>query len=80
VSRSVGPLLNFSGMARAHATVNGAARKSNGRAAISEAPRLSYDAVKEFEGTRYTGMKIGRGHKWRWTPTITRPVSSTRNL
>src|SRR5262245_36958755 len=24
----------------------------------------TYNAFKEFEGKRYTGMKIGRGHKW----------------
>lgn len=24
----------------------------------------AYDDFKEFEGRRYTGMKIGRGHKW----------------
>jgi len=24
----------------------------------------SYNAFKEFEGRRYTGMKIGRSHKW----------------
>jgi hypothetical protein len=24
----------------------------------------SYDSFKEFEGQRYTGMKIGRSHKW----------------
>lgn len=24
----------------------------------------TYDAFKEFEGRRYTGMKIGRSHKW----------------
>jgi hypothetical protein len=24
----------------------------------------SYDQFKEFEGRRYTGMKIGRSHKW----------------
>jgi hypothetical protein len=23
-----------------------------------------YDAFKEFEGRRYTGMKVGRRHKW----------------
>jgi hypothetical protein len=23
-----------------------------------------YNAFKEFEGQRYTGMKVGRGHKW----------------
>lgn len=26
----------------------------------------SYDARKEFEGRRYTGVKVGRGHKWRY--------------
>jgi hypothetical protein len=24
----------------------------------------SYDSAKEFEGKRYTGMKVGRSHKW----------------
>jgi hypothetical protein len=26
----------------------------------------AYDQFKVFEGKRYTGMKIGRGHKWRY--------------
>jgi hypothetical protein len=25
---------------------------------------LSYDEFKEYEGRKYTGMKIGRSHKW----------------
>src|SRR5947208_14233810 len=28
----------------------------------------AYDQFKEHEGKRYTGMKIGRGHKWRYDP------------
>jgi hypothetical protein len=28
--------------------------------------KAAYDQVKEFEGKRYTGMKIGRGHKWKY--------------
>ena len=24
----------------------------------------TYNAYKEFEGQQYTGMKIGRSHKW----------------
>ena len=41
-------------------------------------PRVSFDAFKEFEGKRYTGMKIGRGHHWRydegdWTETKVTP-------
>lgn len=27
-------------------------------------PRVSYDDFKEFEGQTYTGMKVGRSHKW----------------
>jgi hypothetical protein len=27
-------------------------------------PAVSYDEFKEYEGQRYTGMKIGRSHKW----------------
>ena len=27
---------------------------------------VSYNEFKEYEGQRYTGMKIGRSHKWRY--------------
>ncbi|MGQ0814019.1 MAG: hypothetical protein ACT4O1_06090 [Gemmatimonadota bacterium] len=27
-------------------------------------PAVSYNEFKEFEGRKYTGMKIGRSHKW----------------
>jgi hypothetical protein len=30
------------------------------------ATRSSYDRVKEFRGKRYTGMQVGRSHKWRY--------------
>jgi len=30
----------------------------------------TYDAFKEFEGRRYTGMKVGRGHKWNYDPGV----------
>jgi hypothetical protein len=55
---------------------NGRAKKSellaapsgDGRATKKEAPEkdiaASYNEFKEFEGKRYTGMKIGRAHKW----------------
>src|SRR3954466_10388393 len=29
-------------------------------------PKTAYDQFKEHEGKRYTGMKIGRGHKWQY--------------
>src|SRR5438045_7337666 len=30
--------------------------------------RSTYDQIKEFEGKRYTGMRVGRSHKWRYDP------------
>lgn len=27
-------------------------------------PSVSYDEFKQYEGQRYTGMKVGRSHKW----------------
>ena len=38
-------------------------RKSAARASQSD-PSVSYDEFKEYEGQRYTGMKVGRSHKW----------------
>jgi hypothetical protein len=38
--------------------------KSNGTRKTKK--QSSYDVFKEYEGTRYTGMRIGRGHKWRY--------------
>jgi hypothetical protein len=32
----------------------------------SSDPAVSYNEFKEYEGQRYTGMKIGRGHTWRY--------------
>src|SRR6185436_14775878 len=31
-----------------------------------KAKRSGYDQFKEFQGKRYTGMKVGRRHKWRY--------------
>jgi hypothetical protein len=28
--------------------------------------KTAYDAPKEFQGKRYTGMKVGRRHSWRY--------------
>jgi hypothetical protein len=50
---------NKNGSARA------GARKKNG-AARATPPLASYDAFKEYKGKRYTGMKVGRGHKWKY--------------
>lgn len=31
-----------------------------------EQARSAYDRLKEFGGKKYTGMKVGRGHKWHY--------------
>jgi hypothetical protein len=47
---------------------DGKAASQDGRAKKKEAPQediaASYNEFKEFEGKKYTGMKIGRTHKW----------------
>ena len=32
----------------------------------SSDPAVSYDEFKEYEGRKYTGMKIGRSHRWHY--------------
>jgi hypothetical protein len=47
----------------------GSATKANGGKRSGSAPaRASYDQFKEFQGKRYTGMKVGRRHKWTYDP------------
>jgi hypothetical protein len=44
-----------------------AAKPSSAKHSTKEArsdPAVSYNEFKEYEGQRYTGMKIGRSHKW----------------
>src|SRR5438105_13649308 len=38
--------------------------------ALSDDVAETYNRFKEFEGRRYTGMKIGRGHKWNYDPGV----------
>jgi hypothetical protein len=40
-------------------------RKRSTKEAKSD-PAVSYDDFKQHEGQRYTGMKIGRSHKWHY--------------
>src|SRR5438876_2812143 len=40
------------------------ARKPKKQATSSGDLAVTYNQFKEFEGRRYTGMKIGRSHKW----------------
>jgi hypothetical protein len=37
---------------------------------VNDDVAATYDAFKEFEGRRYTGMRVGRGHKWNYDPGV----------
>ena len=39
-------------------------KRSSARPAAGSDIAETYDAFKEFEGQRYTDMKVGRSHKW----------------
>ena len=43
-----------------------AGRTTRTKSRRGAAARTSYDEIKEFEGRRYTGMKVGRRHRWRY--------------
>ena len=40
----------------------------------------TYNSLKEFEGRKYTGMKIGRAHKWNYDPGVWREKKVTPDL
>lgn len=41
-------------------------RKAKSNATGKAGVAASYDAMKSFHGQRYTGMKVGRGHTWKY--------------
>jgi hypothetical protein len=43
-------------------------------------PAVSYDDFKTYEGRRYTGMKIGRSHKWHYDPGEWKETKITPDL
>jgi len=51
--------------------MEGKARGSHGKKqSLEDDVAATYDAFKEFEGRRYTGMRVGRGHKWNYDPGV----------
>lgn len=43
-------------------------------------PAVSYNDFKEYEGQRYTGMKIGRSHKWNYDSGVWKETKVTPDL
>ncbi len=51
--------------------MEGKARASHGKKQpLDDDVAATYEAFKEFEGRRYTGMRVGRGHKWEYDPGV----------
>ena len=53
---------------------------TNGRKPSQSDPSVSYDKFKEYEGRKYTGMKIGRGHTWHYDPGVWKETKVTPDL
>jgi hypothetical protein len=57
--------------------MKGKARSSRReRQALSDDVAATYDAFKEFEGRRYTGMRVGRSHE---RQALARRVTQSRS-
>jgi hypothetical protein len=41
---------------------------------------VSYEGFKEYEGKKYTGMKVGRSHKWYYDEGVWRETKVTPDL
>src|ERR687883_960065 len=59
--------------------VKASSAKSSTNGAKSD-PAVSYNEFKEYEGQRYTGMKIGRSHKWYYDPGEWKETKITPDL
>src|ERR1043165_8621514 len=59
------------------------AKRSSAKHSTSEPKSslaVSYNDFKEFEGQRYTGMKIGRSHKWYYDQGVWKETKITPDL
>ena len=60
-------------------TAKPSSKKSRTKEAKSDLA-VSYNEFKEHEGQRYTGMKIGRSHKWHYDPGEWKETKITPDL
>jgi hypothetical protein len=60
-----------------------AAKRTSSKPPANQArsdPAVSYNEFKEYEGRRYTGMQIGRSHKWYYDKGVWRETKITPDL
>jgi hypothetical protein len=55
-------------------------KKSKNKTAVKKDIAATYNEFKEFEGQQYTGMKIGRSHKWNYDKGIWKETKMTPDL
>lgn len=48
--------------------------------AVKKAKKNSYDKLKEFAHQQYTGMQVGRSHKWNYDPGVWKETKITPDL
>jgi len=61
------------------ATSNGKSKKAQQKEADKDLAK-TYNQFKEFEGQKYTGMKIGRSHKWYYDKGEWKETKATPDL
>lgn len=61
------------------ATLNGKSTKKTQKEADKDLAK-TYNQFKEFEGQKYTGMKIGRSHKWYYDKGEWKETKATPDL
>lgn len=61
------------------ATLNGKSKKAHQKEADKDLAK-TYNQFKEFEGQKYTGMKIGRSHKWYYDKGEWKETKATPDL
>lgn len=50
--------------------MNSTTKKETEKRPVHDDVTATYNEFKEFEGRRYTGMRVGRGHKWNYDPGV----------
>jgi len=59
---------------------NGKANTSSKAKEVKKDLAASYNEFKEFEGQQYTGMKVGRSHKWQYDKGTWKETKLTPDL
>lgn len=55
-------------------------KKKKKNSAVKKDIAATYNEFKEFEGQQYTGMKVGRSHKWNYDKGVWKETKMTPDL